>query len=602
MERFGYMIRKRLDALRRLMKEKKIDAYLVPGTDAHQSEYVPACWQRRTWISGFTGSAGSVVVGLAHAGLWTDARYFLQAEQELKGSGITLFREGVVGTPDWIGWIKDELHKGGRIGADPGLLTAGETEKLTKELAVSGIQMEWIEENLIDALWQDRPKLPQRPVRPHPVKYAGEDVPQKLAKVRQAMADQGVQVHVLSKLDSIAWLFNIRGDDVLFNPVAVGYALISPEKAYLFAGDKISIEKSGPSLSAHWGNHVHIYPYSEFEKHLMHYGRSGSKIWLDPKSSSRRVSSLAEDGGKVLYRESPVPRLKAVKNAREIKGAVQAHIRDGAAMVRFLAWLQKAVRHDGTTEMSAADKLEAFRSEQKLFRGPSFATVAGYKAHGAIIHYKSSPATDCKLKEEGLFLIDSGGQYLDGTTDITRTVSLGSPGEEEMDRFTLVLKGLIALSGIAFPTGTRGVQLDTPARLPLWNCGLDYGHGTGHGVGSYLNVHEGPQAISPTKGLDVPLEEKMVISLEPGFYEEGKYGIRTENLAYVVKDHSRGRDFLRFETLTLCPIDLSLVKKELLAAEEINFLNRYHRRVWDTLSPLLSGDDRTWLRHSTRSI
>jgi Xaa-Pro aminopeptidase len=596
------MIRKRLDALRRLMKEKKIEVYLVPDTDAHRSEYVPACWQRRSWISGFTGSAGSVVVGLTHAGLWTDARYFLQAEQELKGSGITLFREGVAGTPDWIGWIKTELHKGGRIGADPGLLTAGETEKLTKELVVSGIQMEWIEENLIDSLWQDRPKLPQRPVRPHPVKYAGEDVPEKLAKVRQAMEDQGVQVHVLSKLDSIAWLFNIRGDDVPFNPVAVGYALITPEKAYLFAGGKIFAEKLEPSLSAHWGNHVHIYPYFEFEKHLIHYGRSGSKIWLDPESSSRRVSSLAEDGGKVLYRESPVPRLKAVKNAVEIKGAVQAHIRDGTAMVRFLAWLQTAVRHDGATEMSASDKLEAFRSEQKLFQGPSFATVAGYKAHGAIIHYKSSPATDCKLKEEGLFLIDSGGQYLDGTTDITRTVSLGSPGEEEMDRFTLVLKGLIALSGIAFPTGTRGVQLDTPARLPLWNRGLDYGHGTGHGVGSYLNVHEGPQAISPTKGLDVPLEERMVISLEPGFYEEGKYGIRTENLAYVVKDRSRGENFLRFETLTLCPIDLNLVKKELLAAEEIDFLNRYHRRVWDTLSPLLSGDDRTCLQHSTRSI
>ena len=594
------MIKKRMEALRSLMKKNKIKAYLVPSTDPHQSEYLPVMWERRKWLSGFTGSAGDLTITLKKAGLWTDSRYFLQAEQQLQGSGIDLFKIGIPGVPTIPQWLKKELKAEDKVGFDPRLFSYNETQKLKSFLKEWRIKLTPIEKNLIDNIWQDQPPFPKNQIKPHPKKYAGRSIEEKLEMLRQQMKEEKVKAHILTTLDSIAWVFNIRGTDVEFNPVVIAYAIITPKKAMLFT----DMEKITRAVRRHLGETVQVYDYDDFRKQLKKLAKSELKVWLDPDSVSYWIVDILKKDCDLFFKESPVTRLKALKNKTEITGAKAAHIRDGVAMVKFLHWLERTVPQGGVTEISASQKLEEFRQELDLYQGPSFETIAGYQEHGAIVHYASTPQTDVELKPRGIFLIDSGGQYLDGTTDITRTIAMGKPTAEQKDRFTRILKGHISLAMTRFPRGTAGNQLDTIARKPLWDINQNYGHGTGHGIGAYLNVHEGPQAISYYRGLGVPLEPGMIISNEPGYYKTGEYGMRVENLIVVVEDKNgkTTNDFYSFETISFCPIDLNLIDKNLLSARELGWLNSYHKKVKELLSPYLNKDEKEWLTKATRQI
>ncbi|HID38842.1 MAG TPA: aminopeptidase P family protein [Calditrichaeota bacterium] len=597
------MIKERLDALRKLMKKNKLDAYIIPGTDPHQSEYVPALWQRRAWISGFNGSAGDVIVLRDKAGLWTDSRYFLQAEEQLKNSGIDLFKIGVTGVPDMIQFLKNNLEKGRVVSIDPKLHSHQEVSKMQAELQSRGITVKALEDNLVDAIWEDRPSLPDAPLFVWEDKYAGESVESKLDRIRQKMQEENVFAHVLTMLDTIAWTFNLRSSDVDYNPVFISYAIITQDNALLFVNKK----KINRKVKKHLKGLAKFYDYDDFRKHLLKIAKRKHKIWLDGNTVNHWIVNLIQKKCRVFFKESPVVMFKAIKNETELQGFKNCHIRDGVAMVKFLHWLEKSVPEEGVTEITAAEKLESFRAEQDLYRGPSFETISAYGEHGAIVHYTSSPQTDVELKEEGIYLIDSGGQYLDGTTDITRTVALGEPTEEQKDRFTRVLKGHIDLAITSFPRGTQGIQLDTIARKPLWDIGLNYGHGTGHGVGAFLGVHEGPQGISYYRGLGVALEVGMICSNEPGFYKAGEYGMRIETLVNIIKDSKKSSDedfeFYTFETATLCPIDLKLVNKDLLSEEEIAYLNDYHERVYETLLPFIKDKDlQNWLEQATKAI
>lgn len=589
-----------LKDLRHLMKRHQIDAYLIPSSDPHQSEYVPDFWKRRQYLTGFTGSAGDALVTLNTAGLWTDSRYYLQAEKELQGSGIRLFKWGSKGVPSWQEWAIRNLHRGEILGLDPQLITHREYSKLEKALGDRGIKTKTIRTNLVDGIWTDRPALPAEPIAILAERYAGEGVRRKLDRLRRKMEAEDADAHVISQLDAVAWLFNIRGSDVPYNPVVVAHAVITGKDARLY----VFMKKVNRRIKASLKKEVRFRDYGEFQAELRRLGSGKQRVWVDEPSASQWIVEKLK-GARLIMKPSPVTAFKAVKNAAEIRGARQAHRRDGAAMVEFLHWLEKAIPEDGVTELGAARKLEEFRSRQPRFRGPSFATISAYGGHGAVVHYSVSPETDIPLKRTGIYLVDSGGQYLDATTDITRTVALGRPTAEQRDRFTRVLKGMIAVSACSFPRGTCGPQLDVLARKALWEKGLNYGHGTGHGIGSYLNVHEGPQAISPARGIGVGLEPGMILSNEPAYYREEEYGIRIENLILVVEDSAlSGADtpYYSFETLTLCPIDLRLVKREILSKDEVRWLNGYHQRVRQEVAPLLDRADAAWLRQATRPI
>jgi Xaa-Pro aminopeptidase len=591
---------KKLARLRQLMLRRRVQAYLVPSADPHQSEYVPDCWKRRQFLTGFTGSAGDAVVTLKKAGLWTDSRYYLQAERELSGSGFELFRAGILGVPSWQEWVSRQLRAGETLGLDPKLITHRDFVSLKKSFDDRGLRLKLIESNLVDEVWAKPPAPPVGKVFIHPEKYAGESMRNKLVRLRKKLDGEKAEAHLLSQLDAIAWLFNIRGADVEFNPVVLAYAIITPRKALLFVDQQKMTDKIRVSLL----KNSELYPYGDFSKYLAQLGAQKRRVWLDEAGVSQWIVDHLR-GAKLIFKPSPIPLFKAAKNKAEIQGARRAHVRDGAAMLKFLWWLKREVPQGTVTELSAAKKLEEFRSRQPLHRGLSFETISSYGSHGAVVHYAVSPATDVPLKPEGIYLIDSGSQYWDATTDITRTVCLSRPTGEQRDRFTRVLKGVISLSTISFPQGTTGPQLDILARRALWEAGLNYGHGTGHGIGAYLNVHEGPQSIAPARGFGVPLESGMILSIEPGFYKEGQYGLRVENLALVVRDEkrsTRSAAFYTFETLTLCPIDLKLVKKELLTVQEIRWLNEYHRRVRRALAPYVDGPEAAWLRRATETI
>ncbi|MHB2151143.1 aminopeptidase P family protein [Calditrichota bacterium LG25] len=595
------MIKERINKLRELMRKNKIDAYVVLSTDPHASEYVPALWQRRAWLSGFDGSAGDVVVTMKKAGLWTDSRYFLQAEQQLQDTGIDLYKAGLPETPDMLTFLKQELNEGQTVGIDPRVISYQQASQWQKELALRKIKMKFLEENLVDALWEDQPEMPQDPIMVWEDKYAGESVESKLARIRQKMAEKSCQSHVLTQLDAIAWTFNIRSRDVDYNPVVIAYAVITEDEAEIFVHKK----KVTRALKKHLKGLAKIRHYDSFKKRLLKLVRRKTRVWLDGSSVNYWVAMLLQKRCELFLEESPVTLFKAIKNETELACMRACHIRDGVAMVRFLKWLEKNVPQGGVTEMSAAQRLEKFRAEQSLYQGPSFETISAYGEHGAIVHYASSPETDVELKPEGIYLIDSGGQYLDGTTDITRTLALGEPTEEQRDRFTRILKGHIDLAIASFPVGTQGIQLDTLARKALWEIGQNYGHGTGHGVGAFLSVHEGPQGISYYRGIGVPLEVGMVCSNEPGFYKAGEYGMRVENLIVVVKDEQKSSEawsFLKFENLTYCPIDLKLVDLNLLTREEIDYLNAYHKKVYDILAPYLKKEERQWLKEKTQPV
>lgn len=591
----------KVSALRRLMKKHGVDAYLIPSSDPHQDEYVPKLWQRRRFLTGFTGSAGEAVITHKHAGLWTDSRYFIQAEQQLDGKVFSLFKSGLPKVPSINDWLARELKTGQVLGLDPAVVTHNRFEDMKKFLERKEISVKCIQENLVDLIWENRPDSPGEPIRIHDKSYAGESTQSKLERVRQKMAEEPAGGLVLTKLDSIAWLFNFRGSDISYNPVVIAYAIIEPDRAAVFCDPA----KVSNSLETALDGVVSFRPYPEMEQVLRRISRQNKTIWVDGDTASQHIVDIIGNTNKILFKPDPVVPLKAVKNKIEIQGMRNAHVRDGAAVVRFLAWLDRTLGKAEITELSAAAKLKAFRAKNALFQGLSFETISSYAEHGAIVHYGPTPESDARLKPESIYLVDSGGQYLDGTTDITRTIALGPPSAEQKDRFTRVLKGLISLSSTSFPKGTAGKQLDTIARLALWDKGLNYLHGTGHGIGLYLNVHEGPQAISYYHCKGFALEPGMIQSIEPGYYKEGAFGMRVENATLVVSDEnwsSDGSEFYTFETLSMCPIDRKLIQKDMLRQREIDWLNRYHAKVYETLVPLLDEADKQWLYKATRPI
>ncbi len=586
----------KLGRLRQIMRKHGVSAYLVPGTDPHQSEYVPSHWQRRAFISGFTGSAGDAVVSLKDAALWTDSRYYLQAQDELQGSGFTLMRMGEKATHSQAEYMKRRLKPGESVGFDPRVLSHKAAQKMREELHPAGLDLLALPENLIDQCWEHRPLPVAGTAETLNDRFAGESSAQKIRRLRKFMRDQGADTHVLTTLDSIAWAFNMRGNDVEYNPLTISYAVIERETATLFLDE----EKITDTLRKKLGNKVKFEPYENIDTTLQALAKRRAVVWIDPATCNAHVANLLE-GCTLVEKDSPVVAFKARKNTTELDGIRAAHVRDGAAMSRFLHWLHDAIAAgaEQISETSAADKLESFRAQGEHFQGLSFNTISAYAAHGAIVHYAVNAQTNIPLKRKGLFLVDSGGQYSDGTTDITRTVLLGPKAtKEQQDRFTRVLKGHIAIAQAVFPVGTTGAQLDSFARASLWQAGLDYGHGTGHGVGHFLCVHEGPQGIH--KRSQVALEAGHVVSNEPGFYESGEYGIRIENLLTVKASPHEG--FLEFETLTLCPIDSSLVLTKLLTKNEQEWLNDYHRLVYKTLAPLLPAKAKRWLKTATAKI
>ena len=594
-------VKQRLSRLRAQMKRYKLDAYFIPSTDPHQSEYVPPCWQRRVWISGFTGSAGDVVVTTKKAGLWTDGRYHLQASQQLSGSTIKLFKAGNIGVPTVPQWLEKTLKKGQVLGVDPRVLSRGMAAELDKAAQAAGARLKLVDKNLVDTIWSERPSRSKAPMEVLPRRLTGLSAGEKLTELRKAMKQKRVKAHVLSALDAIAWLFNIRSADVDHNPVAIAYAIVTPKKATLYT----DLDKVTPTVKARLKG-VRFADYGEAAAGLAALKKKKARVWLDGGTVNMWVVNALK-GCDLSFDPSPVFAAKARKNATEVKGIKAALRRDGVAMVRFLAWLDRAVGNEELTEFTIMGKLEAFRAEGENFRGTSFTTIAGYNQNGAIIHYEATEDTAAALQPEGMLLVDSGGQYTDGTTDITRTVWLGGePTDEQKDRYTRVLRGHINLARCRFPAGTVGKQLDTFARAPLWETGLNYNHGTGHGVGHFLNVHEGPQSLSPVRCTGWALEPGNLMSNEPGFYQEGGYGIRIENLVLVVKDDElssdEAGDWLRFDTLTLCPIDTRLVDRKLLTPDEKRWLNAYHATVRDALSDGLDPAAARWLRSATKKL
>lgn len=589
-------INERIAALRAYIASKGIQAFIIPSTDPHLSEYVASHWQSREWISGFTGSTGTVVVTAGETGLWTDSRYFLQAARQIEGTGIVLYKEMLPGTPDIPAFLNSRLQEGDTVGIDGKMFSAAAVEHLQKELDKSRIHVKSIADPM-QLLWSDRPAMPSEPAYVYDTKYAGKSFAEKLAAVRKEMEAAGAEALLLPALDEIAWLLNIRGNDVHCNPVAVSYLLVEKQGVHYFIQPRKVTAGLASYLSA---NDISVHAYEEIEDYLRNL--TSRNILVNPAKTNYAIYSAIRPGCRIIEGASPVTLLKAVRNEQEIAGLHAAMQRDGVALVKFLKWLEEAVPAGRETEISIDRKLHAFRAEQPLYMGESFDTIAGYKAHGAIVHYEATPETDAALKPEGFLLLDSGAQYLDGTTDITRTIALGNLTEEEKTDYTLILKGHIALATAVFPEGTRGAQLDVLARMPIWKRHMNYLHGTGHGVGHFLNVHEGPQSIRMNEN-PIALQPGMVTSNEPGVYKAGSHGIRTENLMLTVAaGEGMFGNYLKFETLTLCPICRKGIIKEMLTAEETGWLNEYHRTVYEKLSPYLDNDEKEWLKEACKAI
>ena len=590
-------INQRLESLREVMRREHLSAFIFPSTDAHQSEYVADHWQGRTWISGFNGSAGTAVVTMESAALWTDSRYFLAAEEQLKGTEFQLMKLKIEGTPTISEWLAQELQgENAEVGLDGMVNSYHETMGLIADLRKSGGITVRTNFDPLGLIWTDRPAIPANPVEIQPMEFAGESVASKISRIRTALRQRHADGMLISALDDIAWTLNLRGTDVHCVPVFVSYLLISSQQVSLY----VDSAKINDEVKAYLTeNGISLYPYNKVAEGLERY--SEYNILLDGDETSYFLWKTVKCQ-EIIAGNSPVPAMKAQKNDREIAGFRQAMLRDGVAMVKFLRWLKPAVEAGGQTEISIDRKLTSLRAEQHLFRDISFDTIAGYQAHGAIVHYEATPETDVALKPEGLILIDSGAQYQDGTTDITRTISLGPVTEEMKHVYTLVLKGHIQLELAKFPDGASGTQLDALARECMWREGYNYLHGTGHGVGSYLSVHEGPHQIR-MEWKPTPLRAGMTVTDEPGLYLSGKFGVRIEN-TLLIKDYQTTEfgKFLQMESLTLCPIDLTPVDFSMLQPEEIEWLDTYHRDVFEKLSPYLEGEDLEWLREATRPV
>lgn len=585
-----------LEKLREAMEKENIDYYIIPSSDSHQSEYVAEHFKGREFISGFTGSAGVLLVGLKEAFLWTDGRYFIQAERELNGSGISLMKMRTPGYPTIEEWIKKNIKTEKTLGFDGRLFSVNQYKgflDISKENNFS-INMD---NDLLKNIWEARPELPKSKIFLHEEVYSGKYASEKLQEIRKHMKEKDAKNYIISSLDDIAWLCNIRGNDVKFNPVALSYVLINENYANLYINNDKIDDNTKEKLK---NEGFEIYEYDEIEEHVK---LIEDTTIIDPNKLNAKIYSCLSSDVKIINEMNITTKLKAIKNEVEIANTEKSQVRDGVAMVKFIKWLKDTLGKEKITEISASKKLTEFRSKGENYKGDSFGTIAGYKEHAAMMHYSATEATDYELKQEGMFLVDSGGQYLDGTTDITRTFILGNITEEEKRDFTLVLKGHIALSTAKFLKGTTGVNLDILARRPLWNYGIDYKCGTGHGVGYFLNVHEGPQGIRP-EGNSTVLKPGMIITNEPGVYKEGKHGIRIENTLLVVKDINSEEfgEFYKFKTISYCPIDLNGVVIEMLTNEERDWLNNYHKIVFEKLSPYLNDEEIEFLKVQTREI
>ena len=588
----------RLARLRELMRREKLSAFVFPSTDPHNGEYVPDHWKGREWVSGFNGSAGTVVVTGNAAALWTDSRYFIAAAQQLEGTGIELMKLKIPGTPTIAEWLGQQLIDCQRpeVGIDGMVNSQASAEALIADLRSHGGITVRTNLDPLKTIWTDRPPIPQDLVSVHPLEYAGEDVKSKVSRIRKALRDLHADGMLMSALDDIAWTLNMRGTDVHCNPVFVSYLLISSNSVTLYIN---KVKLSHVVMAYLQDNGVSIDDYENVDKGLKSY--PDYNILIDPDETCYTLARIAACQ-EVVRSKSPVPALKAVKNEAEIRGYRSAMLKDGIAMVKFLKWLKPAVQAGGQTELSVDRKLTSLRRQQPLFRDISFDTIAGYATHAAIVHYEATPETDIPLEPHGMILIDSGAQYQDGTTDITRTIALGPVSDYEKHVYTLVLKGHIQLAMCKFPKGAAGTQMDILARSAMWREGLNYLHGTGHGVGSYLNVHEGPHQFR-MEWMPAPFVEGMTVTDEPGIYLPDRFGARIEN-TMIVEEYKTTEfgEFLQFDALTLCPIDTAPIDVSMLSDEEVEWLNSYHRRVYDAIAPHVSMDEREWLREATKEI
>ena len=586
----------KLNAIREQMKADGVDAYIIPSADPHISEYLPSHYKCIPFVTGFTGSVSTVVITEDFAGLWADARYFEQAEEQLVGSGFELVKLKVQHSPEYIAWLNETLPQGATIAFDEKLVAVVLADLLKQQLAFK--QVNFTHKDYLSAIWKDRPALPQQPAYLIADEFTGKSIAEKLAEVRKAMKQQNANYHLVSSLDDMAWLFNLRGADVSYNPVVLSFALIAENKVTLYI-DETKLSAADKNTLAQ--NGVDILAYDAVAEDLTKIP-AGSIILIDPKRSCFALYQQIPDNVAKVLAVNPSTQLKAVKNDIEIKNTRSAMIKDGVAITRFLRWVKENVGQIEISEISAAAKLKEFRAAQDGFVGESFNTIAAYKAHGALPHYGATEQSNVAINAEGLFLVDSGGQYLYGTTDITRVIPMGNNTDEEKTDYTLVLKAMIEGCKTRFPKGTCGYQIDAITRRPLWDYALNYGHGTGHGVGYFLNVHEGPQVFNAT-ATAVPIELGMITSIEPGIYRPGKHGIRIENLVLTVEDQTNEfNEFYAFEALTLAPIDTTLVKKELLETSHINWLNKYNKVVYEKVSPLLNEDEQNFLKEMTKAI
>ncbi|GAB1462150.1 aminopeptidase P family protein [Pedobacter sp.] len=586
----------KLAAIRNLMQKDGVDAYIIPSADPHISEYLPDFYKSIPFVTGFTGSVSTVVITADYAGLWADSRYFVQAEEQLKGSGFELVKLKAQGMAEYIDWLGQKLPEGSKIAFDEKTVSVLVGLQLEKQLAFKNIRFE--NQDYVGQIWNDRPALPFAPAFLLADEVVGQSVPSKLAAIRASLKKQRVAYHLVSSLDDMAWIFNLRGQDVSFNPVVLSFALIAEDEVKIYI-DKQKLTADDQHTLTNQG--ITIADYNALASDLQQLP-TNSNILIDPKRNCYFMYKQVPKAVQKVLETNPSTYLKAIKNEVEIANTRKTMVKDGAAMTKFFKWVKENIGKIEITEISAAEVLKGFRAEQDGFVGESFNTIAGYKAHGALPHYAATPESDVAIAANGLFLVDSGGQYLYGTTDITRVIPMGKNTDEERTDYTLVLKAMIEGSKTRFPKGTCGYQIDAITRRPMWDYALNYGHGTGHGVGYYLNVHEGPHVFNAS-ATPIAIELGTITSIEPGIYRNGKHGIRIENLVLTVKDENNEfNEFYAFESLTLAPIDTTLVKKELLEPSHINWLNQYHQEVYEKVSPLLNEEEKVFLKEMTKAI
>ena len=590
----------KLTLLRTLMSENSVDAYIIPSTDPHLGEYVPDHWRIIAWLTGFIGSAATVVVTDTFAGLWTDSRYFIQAENQLYDSGFVLMRSSIAEKNDFITWMNVNIDSGSKVALDGRIFSIERTRMIEKSFDGKKLSFDF-NCDLISGIWTDRPPIPDSPAFDHSVVFCGKERSVKIAEVRKLMILKNIDYHLLTSLDDIMWMLNIRGSDVKYSPLLISFAIVGEEQILLF----IEESKIPLILAAEFDKlKIVMLPYEETAGILSTLSPD-STILLNPSTTSSILYTSVPHGMKIIEDISIPARLKAVKNRVEINNIGETMIKDGVALTRFFFWLERNSDQDQLSELSLGEKLNSLRSENENYLGPSFSSIVAFNHHSALPHYSATTESDCLIGAEGILLIDSGGQYLDGTTDITRTIAIGRPTDRQKRDFSLVLKGTINLALAKFPSGTKGYQLDILARKALWENGLNYGHGTGHGVGFCLNVHEGPQNIGQGSGTDskTVIEPGMLISDEPAIYREGEYGIRIENLILCFEDEENEfGNFLKFDTVSLCYIDKSLINISLLDKKEIDWINSYHSEVYEKLGPFLSGEEKIWLKEKTAQI